>query len=114
MTDKEILRHCKKILKENSYISVAYQIKNVLKIKPEVPLVRRIRAKLLENPEYIETPEYEQEGGYRRIRLIKLSPKEKYPFIHDVSVALIGGVIGAVATWILTPKPTQEDRQAIQ
>jgi hypothetical protein len=115
MTDKEILDYCKGVLKKNSYISVAWQLKHSLKLNPDEALIRRIRAKLLELPEYVESSEKEKEGGYLRIRKRGISKKEKFPLAYDLIIGSAGGVIVAIATYFLTPATTNRlDQQQLQ
>jgi hypothetical protein len=114
MTDKEIIDFCRSILQKNSYISVAWQLKHALNLDANEGMIRRIRAKLLEMPQYIEDSEREKEGGYFRIRKKNISIKERYPLVYDLVVGATGGLIVLLATTWLSTKEQPADRQQLQ
>lgn len=112
MTDEEILKYCKNVLYRDKSISVAWQLIHELKQK-DGALIRRIRNKLLESADYTETSEEDIEG-FKRIRKVKRSVKEKFPLVYDVIVGSTGGVIGAIATNLFDTKESQLINQYLQ
>lgn len=102
MTDEEIVSKCEEQLDEYRTISVWHFMATKLNIPYNEMLVRRIRAKLLENNLYAEDAQIDKKG-FHRIRFNRDYKKERAQKAMNIInlIVAIGALIVAIIALVI-------------
>lgn len=114
MTDEQIIRKCISHLDIYRNISVGHVMKNVLNLNAEKKDLRRIRAKILDNPLYMEDVIADKDN-FPRIRFNpnyeKLNWTKKYPVCFEFLKCGLTAIFSITVSLLLVNKPTQASKQ---
>ena len=111
MTDQEIVKRCEKQIKKYRSISVGHFMDTILKIGRDKMTARRIKARLLENPKYMEDSEIDADGLHRIRYAAKKPLVERYWLAKEIIIAVVGAIAGYLLRPLIEANQQEGNRQ---